>query len=240
MIYGHFGYRILAKKREVCRKVEPLIIFMFIVSLIGLLYFVWLVARQKYKIILSEGELKESLKDIYRNVKGEVFVHAGEANFKTYSQLKPVIENFLNQDPENRVVFVLGPVISVSEDVFRKLRERKLDELAPEEIHPLFDLLLKHPDKVELYYKKDDFFRDINHFALGGKYLYMEAFHKPLEERKAILVENPTFPLKKKYEEYKNLLLNSREHVMRLSSDVKKLKKQIANGLVKFSDFLTA
>ena len=217
-----------------------LMVAIFVFSILVLAVFVWLVARQKYKIILSEAELKESLKNIYSHVKGEIFVHAGEANVETYSQLEPVIEDFLNQAPENKITFVLGPVISVTEETYRKLKSGKFDEINPEDVHPLFRLLLKYPEKVTIYYKKDDLFKDINHFAIGGKYLYMEAFHKPLEERKAILVENPIFTLRKKYEEFKKFLLNSGNHVVKLSPDEKKLKEQIISGLIKLSDFQAA
>ncbi len=203
------------------------------------MFFVWLVARQKYRIILNEKELRECLKDIYRRVNGEVFVHAGEANVKTYSQLKPVIEEFL-KNSQNRVIFVLGPVISVDKEVYKKLQNSRIDDLLLEKIHPVFELLLKHPDKVYVYYKKDDAFSDINHFAIGGRYLYIEAFHKPLEERRAVLVENPTFALKSDYVRFKNMLLNNNEHVIRLMPDRKFLRKQIMDGLIKFSDFQAA
>jgi len=119
------------------------------------LYLLWPIIRQKDKIILSEEELKNSLREIYKNVAGEVFVHAGEANFRTYSQLKSVIEGFLEQNPKNRVTFVLGPVISVDSKVYRLIKEQP-ESLDLEKIHPLFELLFRYPEKVNIYYKKTD------------------------------------------------------------------------------------
>ncbi len=220
------------------------LVIMAIISLVAFvllsLYFVWPIIRQKDRFIFSEDELKRSLQEIYENVSGEVFVHAGEANVKTYSQLKPVIENFLNKNPQNKVNFVIGPIISVKSEIYKQLQENKFSDLKLEELHPLFDLLFKYPGKVNIYYKKDDSFKDINHFAIGGNYLYMEAFHKPLQERKAILVENPVSGLRKKYEKFKKLLLNSKSKIIRLSPDKEKLKKLIESGQIKFSDFRAA
>lgn len=75
---------------------------------------------------------------------------------------------------------------------------------------------------------------------MGGKYLYLEAFHRPMEERKAILVENPRSTLKKKYEKFKEMLLNSENHVIKLSPNKEKLRELITIGEIKFSDFQAA
>ncbi len=221
-------------------KVMNLVIVSVVIFILISLYLVWPIIRQKDRFIFSEDELKRSLQEIYKNVKGEVFVHAGEANVKTYSQLKPVIESFLNKNPQNRVIFVIGPIISIKPEIYKRLQKNKFSDLKVEELHPLFDLLFKYPDKVNIYYKKDDSFKDINHFAIGGNYLYMEAFHKPLQERKAILVESPVSSLRKKYDKFKKLLLNSKSKIIRLSPDKEKLKKLIESGQIKFSDFRAA
>lgn len=221
-----------------------LVVISLVIFILFSLYLVLPIIRQKDKFIFDENELKESLQKIYRNVSGEIFVHAGEANVNTYSQLKPIIESFLG-DPEgkskNRVIFVLGPVISVKPEIYEKL-QKDIDNLSLKEIHPLFELLLDYSDskRVDIYYKKDDSFKDINHFAIGGKYLYMEAFHKPLQERKAILVENPVSGLREKYEKFKRLLLNSKDKIIKLEPNEETLRELIKSGQIKFSDFRAA
>jgi len=61
-----------------------------------------------------------------------------------------------------------------------------------------------------------------------------------MEERKAILVENPRSTLKKKYEKFKEMLLNSENHVIKLSPNKEKLRELITIGEIKFSDFQAA
>lgn len=217
-----------------------LVVISLVIFILFSLYLVLPIIRQKDKFIFDENELKESLQKIYRNVSGEIFVHAGEANVNTYSQLKPIIESFLGAPKsKNRVIFVLGPVISVKPEIYEKL-QKDIDNLSLKEIHPLFELLLDYSKRVDIYYKKDDSFKDINHFAIGGKYLYMEAFHKPLQERKAILVENPVSGLREKYEKFKRLLLNSKDKIIKLEPNEETLRKLIKSGQIKFSDFRAA
>ena len=177
------------------------------------------ILRQSDRIILSEKELKSSLEEIYRNVHGEIFVHAGEANVETYSQLKDVIEDFL-KDKENKIIFVVGPVLSVYDTVFSKYSRENIGDIHElKDVHPLFELLYKYPNQVRVYYKKNNFYEKVNHFAIGGNYLYIEPRHKPLKERVAILIKNPIFTLKKHYENLRDKILTDRENIAVLQLD---------------------
>jgi len=167
-------------------------------------FLAFLMLRQKVTKLKSREEIFELLESGVYNETKVLHVLAGEANIQIYAKLCPGIEKSIKEKPDADATFVVGPELSY----WNKMKELVGDDHhlvggcsddAVLDMHPLFRLFNKYPSNVKLYCKTGP--NNERHFAVGDDFLYIEKYHKPLGEDGAVFIKNPSFFLKKRYQQ---------------------------------------
>ncbi len=184
------------------------LLFLVPTILLATNFCLWIMlGRQKERRLSSKEEIYEAMQDeVYQKNTLHLDVVAGEANIEIYWKLCKIIQNKLSEGSLEMVNFIIGPSLSTWET--EKTVLDHLDKIKPEfqkpgkikELHPLFQLLLDYPDKVNVYYKKPNTkIENEPHFVLTDTLIYTERPHKPLNESKAMIIENPNILMRNKY-----------------------------------------
>jgi len=166
-------------------------------------FVVWALIRQKEHAVYSKDQIHALLN---KNLTGKtLLLSAGEANIAFYDGFCRKLDEQIDRGSMTDIHFMVGPRLSTWEDNQQKLKKLDTEEnwypndgMSEEEIaklHPILDLIRKHPSRVKISLKDDDSL----HFAIADNHLYIEKPHEPLEEKCGMLIERPNPLLKRQY-----------------------------------------
>lgn len=184
-----------------------IIIPVFIIYLI-VSYFL---LRQKEQLLSSREEIYRTIGNkVYQRNTKKIEIVAGEANIEIHEKLCEIIRDNLESKVLQTATLTIGPVMSswkdnkqfLNDDGF--IKEEFYNAKVTRELHPIFGLFLDYPKNISIYYKKETASEsNINepHFVLTDSLIYVEEYHEPLAEKKALIVERPNYFMRKRYNE---------------------------------------
>lgn len=184
-----------------------IIIPVFIIYLI-VSYFL---LRQKEQLLSSREEIYRAIGNkVYQRNTKKIEIVAGEANIEIHEKLCKIIRDNLESKVLQTATLTIGPVMSSWENNKQFLndngfiKEEFHNAEVTRKLHPIFGLFLDYPENISIYYKKETASEsNINepHFVLTDSLIYVEEYHEPLAEKKALIVEKPNYFMRKRYNE---------------------------------------
>lgn len=204
------------------------LLFIFPTIFIFVNFYFWItLGRQKERKLSSKEEIYNVMQDdVYQRNTQNIDVVAGEANIEIYDKLCSITKRKLVDASLESASFIVGPILSTwdSQQEVIRISDQKIKSEYQitgkiKDLHPIFELFLDFPEKVSVYIKKSNSnIENEPHFVLTDSLVYKERLHKPLDENKAVIIENPNRWMHNKYRKKLDEIKASSE-VIKLNSE---------------------